>query len=79
MGKSTMLLNCPLAMFQNLMNARSQCSRFLVQGMDSTYFRSREIMCIKKKKKGIELYDSDIQANIIQKEDPCKLAGVQWC
>lgn len=36
-------------------------------------------MCIKKKKKGIELYDSDIQANIIQKEDPCKLAGVQWC
>lgn len=77
-GQEHHALGLSFAMSQNLMNAHSQHSRFPMQRTERTYFRSREITHINKKKKGIKkLYDSDTQTNIIQKEDPCKLAGVQ--
>lgn len=60
-GKETMggqehsALGVSFVMSQNLMNARSHCSRFSVQRRDSTDSRSREIMHIIKKEKKKEI------------------------
>jgi len=54
-GQEHRALGVSYAMSQNLVNSHSQCSRFPMQRIGSTYFRSREIMHVKKKnkKKGV--------------------------
>lgn len=73
--------NCGLglspAVSLNLVNTHTQCFRFPPQRMGNTNFRSRGILNIsKQKEKNRELYDSDIQTNVIQKEDPYTLMRV---